>query len=205
MTTASPTPGPASMTTPKQRPPAALPPPSAVELPLPRMQGSPYAVVMVCLGNICRSPMAQVVLTEKLLRLGLAGQVTVRSCGTGDWHVGQEMDPRASATLKSAGYDPTLHRASHFDASWLDAADVLLVMDRTNLQDVCGAAPDRATQDRVLLFRCFDPVASDNLDVPDPWYGEERGFQTVLDLVERTTDALAEQLQLVLRREDQRT
>lgn len=149
--------------------------------------------------------MAQVVLTEKLLRLGLAGRVDVRSCGAGDWHVGEEMDPRASSTLEQAGYDPTLHRASHFDASWFDTSDVLLMMDRTNLRDVCAAATDQAAHERVLLFRCFDPVASDDLDVPDPWYGGDRSFETVLDLVERTTDALAEQLQLVLQREGQRT
>lgn len=140
--------------------------------------------------------MAQVVLTEKLLRFGMAERVEVRSCGTGDWHVGEEMDARAAAALAAAGYDPSLHRASHFDSSWFDSSGVLLAMDRANLRDVCAAAGTEELRRRVLLFRCFDPEASDgDLEVPDPWYGGPRGFTTVLDIVERTTDVLVEQLQ----------
>jgi protein-tyrosine phosphatase len=83
---------------------------------------------MVCLGNICRSPMAQVVLTEKLSRRGLADRVVVRSCGTGTWHVGEEMDQRAAAALAASGYDPSLHRAAHFDATWFESSDAILAM-----------------------------------------------------------------------------
>jgi low molecular weight protein-tyrosine phosphatase len=165
------------------------------ELPPPRQPESPYVIAMVCLGNICRSPMAQVVLTEKLLRLGMAERVEVRSCGTGDWHVGEEMDSRAAASLAAAGYDPSLHRASHFDASWFDSSDLLLAMDHTNLRDVCAAAGSEDLRSRVLRFREFDPDATDDdRDVPDPWYGGPSDFAAVLDIVERTTDVLVEQL-----------
>jgi protein-tyrosine phosphatase len=167
------------------------------ELPPPRQPGSPYVIAMVCLGNICRSPMAQVVLTEKLSRLGLADRVVVRSCGTGDWHVGEQMDPRAAAALAASGYDPTLHRASHFDATWFESSDAILAMDRSNRRDVFRAADRPEVLSRVLLFRTFDPEADAEAEVPDPWYGGSGRFDEVLDMVERTTDGLVERLQLL--------
>ncbi len=165
------------------------------ELPPPRQPESPYTIAMVCLGNICRSPMAQVVLTEKVRRAGLGSAVEIRSCGTGDWHVGEPMDHRAAAALSAHGYDPSLHRAAHFDASWLDASDAVLAMDRANLRDIRAAAANPSQLDRVRLFRNFDPEAAADAEVPDPWYGGPDGFEEVLAMVERTTDALVEQLQ----------
>jgi protein-tyrosine phosphatase len=164
------------------------------ELPRPRRPGTPYVIAIVCLGNICRSPMAQVVLTEKLSRVGLANRVVVRSSGTGDWHVGEEMDARAAAALTESGYDPSLHRASQFDASWFDSSDAILVMDQANRRDVSSLAGGDALG-RVLLFRRFDPEADAEAEVPDPWYGGPRDFAVVLDTVERTTDGLVERLQ----------
>jgi protein-tyrosine phosphatase len=170
---------------------SSVPPP---ELPQPRRPGTPYVIAVVCLGNICRSPMAQIVLTEKLSRVGLASRVVVRSSGTGDWHVGEEMDARAAAALAASGYDPSLHRASHFDTSWFESSDAILVMDGANHRDVSSLAPSDA-RGRVLLFRSFDPEADADADVPDPWYGGTRDFAAVLDTVERTTDGLVEHLQ----------
>ena len=89
-----------------------------------------YRIAFVCLGNICRSPMADVVLTARVEEAGLADRVTVASSGTGDWHVGHPMDHRAAATLAAAGYDPTRHRAQQFAASWLDEFDLVLAMDK---------------------------------------------------------------------------
>lgn len=168
--------------------------PSAAELPPPRDPGSPYTIAMVCLGNICRSPMAQVVLTEKLRRVGLGSDVEIRSCGTGDWHVGEPMDHRAAAALSARGYDPSLHRAAHFDATWLEVSDAVLAMDRANLRDIHAVAGDQAQLDRVRLFRTFDPEADHNAEVPDPWYSGPDGFDDVLAMVERTTDVLVERL-----------
>ncbi|WP_208542846.1 low molecular weight protein-tyrosine-phosphatase [Nocardioides euryhalodurans] len=151
-------------------------------LPAPRTPGH-YRIALVCLGNICRSPMAHVVLERQLAEAGLAGTVAVTSSGTGGWHEGNPMDERAAATLSGAGYDPTRHRARTFDQDWHDAHDLVLVMDLANLRDVGGAG------ERVRLFRDFDPVEPGG-EVPDPYYGGDAGFQEVLRMVERTSTSL---------------
>ena len=93
--------------------------PSAAELPSPREPGAPYRVCLVCLGNICRSPMAETVLRAELAAAGLNGAVVVDSAGTGDWHVGDAMDPGARSALASRGHDGSAHRARQFQPSWL--------------------------------------------------------------------------------------
>jgi len=141
-----------------------------------------YAVALVCLGNICRSPMADVVLQRRVEGTG----VEVRSAGTGDWHVGQPMDRRAAGTLARHGYDPSRHRAQQVGPDWLDRFDLVLAMDESNLRDLGGGT------DRVRLFRDFDPAGTG--EVPDPYYGGEEGFEEVLTMVERTADVLADEL-----------
>lgn len=148
---------------------------------------------MVCLGNICRSPMADVVLTQRVDEVGLAGRVTVNSCGTGDWHVGNPMDERAAATLRAHDYDASLHRARQFAPAWVLDHDLVLCMDESNLRDVRRVSPD-AEPDRVRLFRDFDPVEPGS-EVPDPYYGGEQGFEEVLAMVERSCNALVAALQ----------
>jgi protein-tyrosine phosphatase len=166
----------------------------SAELPAPRDPGATYLLGLVCLGNICRSPMAQVVLERRLVDAGLASRVHVESSGTGDWHIGEPMDRRAAATLAGAGYDPSRHRARQVDAEMVREYDAVLVMDESNLRDVRRLARDGAPE-RILLFRCFDPAADgDDLEVPDPWYGGPRGFDDVLAIVERTSDTLVELL-----------
>lgn len=164
----------------------ALPPPG----------GPPYRVGFVCLGNICRSPMADVILSSLLDDAGLAAEVEVSSCGTGDWHVGQPADPRAAAALAQAGYDPADHRAHQLDATWLDR-DLVLAMDAKNLRDITRG---RGADQRVRMFRSFDPLAPEHpgpsdLDVPDPWAGGDEGFLEVLAIVERTCRCLLAELQ----------
>lgn len=165
-----------------------------VTLPEPRNPDSPYAVALVCMGNICRSPMAATVLRERLHQTGLDQRVRVGSSGIGDWHVGQPMDRRAAATLAEHGYDPSSHRAKTFDASWFDRYDVILVMDDGNHEDVLAQATDDRERSRVLMFRVFDPEADGDLVVPDPWYGGVDGFEHVLAIVERTVGQLVQQL-----------
>ncbi|MGY2701016.1 low molecular weight protein-tyrosine-phosphatase [Nocardioides sp. HB32] len=156
--------------------------------PEPRRPGS-YRVALVCLGNICRSPMAHVVLAAKLADAGLDDRVEVTSAGTGGWHVGNPMDRRAAATLAAAGYDPTHHRAQQWAGTDdLDAQDLVLAMDAQNLADLGGRS------DRVRLFRDFDPLEPGG-DVPDPYYGGDSGFEEVLAMVERTTAALVAALE----------
>jgi len=159
-----------------------------------------FRVALVCLGNICRSPIADVVVNAELRAAGLSDRVEVTSCGTGTWHVGERMDSRAADVLSAAGYDPSRHRARHFGADWHDH-DLILVMDRANLADVLAELPaDR--HDRVRMFRSYDPdvTAGDPAevpDVPDPFYGGPEGFDDVLAIVERTARRLVQELALV--------
>jgi protein-tyrosine phosphatase len=157
-----------------------------VTLPPPRVPGR-YAIALVCLGNICRSPTAHVVLEARLAEARLDDRVVAHSSGTGDWHIGRPIDRRAAATLSAAGYDPSRHRARQYDASWLDRHDLVLAMDHENLADLGGRS------ERVALFRDLDPVGTGE-DVPDPYYGGDDGFAEVLTMVERTSDALVEAL-----------
>jgi protein-tyrosine phosphatase len=155
-------------------------------LPPPRVPGR-YAVALVCLGNICRSPTAHVVLEHRLDSAGLGDRVVVHSSGTGDWHLGRPMDRRAAATLTAAGYDPTRHRARQYHPSWADDHDLVLAMDAANLADLGGRS------ERVGLFRDFDPLEP-GAEVPDPYYGGSDGFAEVLAIVERTCDHLVAEL-----------
>jgi protein-tyrosine phosphatase len=150
----------------------------------------------MCLGNICRSPTAEVVLRTRAAAVGLAGVVSIDSGGTGDWHLGDPMDSRARSVLHSSGYTMTRHRARRIDADWFDSRDLFLAMDRANLTNVRAMAPDPVTADeRVMLFRAFDPFADElDAEVPDPYYGGMDEYRRVLTIVERTADALIEQL-----------
>lgn len=159
-------------------------------LPPPRQAGR-YALALVCLGNICRSPTAQVVLERRLDDAGLDDRVVVRSAGTGDWHVGHPMDRRAAATLTASGYDPSRHRAQQYAGSWGGEHDLVLAMDHDNLADLGGRS------ERVGLFRDFDPLDA-GADVPDPYYGGDDTFAEVLAIVERTSDTLVSELAAVL-------
>jgi protein-tyrosine phosphatase len=155
-------------------------------LPTPRTRGR-YSLALVCLGNICRSPTAHVVLESRLADAGLADQVTVESSGTGGWHVGKPMDRRAATSLSGAGYDPSRHRARQYDDAVADDFDLVLAMDHDNLHDLGGRT------ERVGLFRDHDPIGTGE-DVPDPYYGGADGFADVLAIVERTATALVEEL-----------
>lgn len=165
------------------------------QLPAPRSAGA-YRIAVVCLGNICRSPMAEVVLSARVADARLADDVTVVSAGTGDWHVGEEMDDRAARLLAREGYDPTRHRAQQVPAAWLEVQDLVLAMDRQNLLDLRSLGA--AEPERVRLFRDFDPDGGG--EVPDPWSGGEPGFLDVLAMVERTSAALVDGLESILRR-----
>ncbi len=156
---------------------------------------TPYRIAVVCLGNICRSPMAHVVLEDRLAKTGLDDRVEVASAGTGGWHEGEAMDPRAAAVLRASGYDPSGHVARTFNTDWFAENDLLLAMDASNQADMSDQAPTVAEQSRVRLFREFDPEAGEGDDeVPDPWYGGDAGFAAVLAMIERTTDQLVAQL-----------
>jgi protein-tyrosine phosphatase len=167
-------------------------------LPPPRDPGTPYRIALVCLGNICRSPMADVVLNDRLERAGLDRDVEVSSAGTGGWHVGNPMDRRAAALLTAHGYDASRHQARQFGAHWFTEHDLVLAMDESNLADLVGEFGDALDEpERLMPFRAFDPRARDGdpvPDVPDPFYGGPDGFDEVLAIVERSARALVRDL-----------
>jgi protein-tyrosine phosphatase len=163
---------------------------------LPAPTGTPYRIAFVCLGNICRSPMADVVLTKLLDDAGLTTKVEVSSSGTGTWHLGEPMDPRAAAQLLAEGYDASEHRAQKFEPSWLEQ-DLVLAMDAKNLADITDG---QGVGDRVRMFRSFDPLVGGSedpaeLDVPDPFYGGDDGFADVIAIVERTCRRILTELE----------
>jgi protein-tyrosine phosphatase len=155
-----------------------------------------YRIALVCLGNICRSPIAEVVVTARLEEAGLGDAVEVVSAGTGDWHVGDPMDRRAAAVLTAHGYDASRHRAQQVGTAGLDTADLVLAMDADNHADLLALTELGLSADKLRMFRDYDPRATDaDRDVPDPYYGGDDGFDTVLALVERTATGLVAALQ----------
>jgi protein-tyrosine phosphatase len=167
-------------------------------LPGQRQPFGPYRVCLVCLGNICRSPMAEAVLREELAQAGLAGAVTVESAGTGDWHVGERMYGSAADELARHGYDGSGHRARQIEPSWLGGYDLLLAMDAANLADLSRMARGSDAVGRVRLLRSFDPAltADDPFggEVPDPYGGHPAEYARAFDLIHAAAKGLAQQL-----------
>jgi protein-tyrosine phosphatase len=163
-------------------------------LPPPRDPALPYRVCLVCLGNICRSPMAETVLRDGLARAGLDGAVEVDSAGTGDWHVGGPMNPSARAALARRGYDGSAHRARQYERSWLAQHDLLLAMDASNLATLrrLAGAVDGAR------IRLFAEVAGGDGDIPDPYGGSAAEFDHVLDLLAAATPVIVDRLAQLL-------
>jgi protein-tyrosine phosphatase len=154
-------------------------------------------VATICTGNICRSPMAEVVLQQLVAAdPDLAGHVTVTSAGIANWHVGDEMDPRARRALERAGYTRTGSRALYASADYLDDQDVVVVMTREHLASVGERLTNPGT--KVLLWRqLIDPTSE--LDVADPYYGDDREFDACLGVLTQGAEHLIDQLrELVL-------
>ena len=139
--------------------------------------------------------MAEVILRDELAAAGLAGKVDVDSAGTGDWHLGEAMDPGARAELSRRGYDGSAHEARQIQPSWLADYDLLLAMDRSNLASLRRmAAGDSELTGRIRLMRSFDPDAAAHAEVPDPYNGGPEEYAEVFDLVEPAARGLARQL-----------
>ncbi len=174
-----------------------------VNLPPQRTDGR-YRVTVVCTGNICRSPTADVVLSVLIAEAGLGDLAEVDSYGLGDWHVGGGMDDRSARALAAAGYDPDGHRARQLPRGWADDYDLVLAMDDGHLDDLrAQAAAAGHPADQVQLFRDFDPVDPGG-NVADPYYGGPDGFEEVLAVVERTSAAIVTALSRDLSRDQSR-
>jgi len=151
------------------------------------------AVLFVCLGNICRSPTAQAVFQHKVNQRGLADRIRVDSAGTGDWHVGAPPDRRALAAARSRGYDMSGLRARQVSARDFMNFDYVLAMDNANLRELERLRP-RDHGGEVDLFLRYGKSTGGVLEVPDPYYGGESGFEFVLDLIEDASEGLLERI-----------
>jgi protein-tyrosine phosphatase len=141
------------------------------------------------MGNICRSPTAHGVMDKLLRDAGLAGKVVIDSAGTGAWHVGELPDSRSRAAAAKRGYDLT-HRARKFIATDFDRFDLVIAMDRDNYDSLQRLARGRTHVPPIRMLCSFDPGAPEGAEVPDPYSGEDDGFEEVLDICERGCNGL---------------
>lgn len=180
---------------------------------VPETPAERYHVLVVCTGNICRSPMGEIVLRDRLERAGLGERVVVTSAGVSDEEEGNGIDPRARRALVGAGYDVHEHVAHQVRAGELGDVDLVLAMTaahETALQRLLGRRADEGPGSRpeLRMWREFDPeVGGDaaasgprsDLDAPDPWYGGEQDFDDTLGTVERASGPLVDHVRRALR------
>lgn len=159
-------------------------------------QKSELKVMMVCLGNICRSPMAAAVLENRTKELS-SPKFVVTSSGTGAWHVGEGPNPKSKLTWERAGYDYD-HTAQQFKQSMFRDQDLLLVMDKSNFDNVSQLSFDNSDIQKIFYLRQFDPQLKQlnpvtdylKLEVPDPYYEPISAYQEVLVMVEEAVTGL---------------
>lgn len=147
-------------------------------------------ICVVCLGNICRSPMAEVVIRARLADAGVAA--VVDSAGTGAWHVGGPADPRAAAALRRRGYEAGDHVARQLSRRDIAERDLVLALDSWNLHDIERLAGGPKAG-RIRLLSSYAPGVVPR-DVPDPYSGDDGDFDQALDLIERAAEGLANDL-----------
>jgi protein-tyrosine phosphatase len=163
----------------------SAPTPALRALPLP-VPGHPYRIVFVCTGNICRSPMAEVITrtmaeaTKLVDGSTLGTRLIVTSAGTGSWHEGEPMDPRTGVALQRAGYPDHPHVAHQISTAALEQADLGVALDRGHQQTLRSLGRDSS---QLALLRSFDRSAGAAADVPDPYYGDAAGFDDCLRLI----------------------
>ena len=145
-------------------------------------------ILMVCLGNICRSPLA-----EGIMRSKLSEDFIVDSAGTGGWHAGELPDKRSIATAKNRGLDITNQRARQFKKSDFEIFDHIFVMDNSNYKDVLALAPNEEAKSKVKLI-LNEIFPNENVDVPDPYYGGQEGFENVFDMLDQACEEIARKL-----------
>lgn len=155
------------------------------------MVKNPYPILFVCLGNICRSPLAQGVFESLISERGCAKQFHVDSCGTGAWHVGELPHEDSQRVAREKGFSIADQRARQLSPEDGENFELIVCMDRSNERDAKKVVKPGA---RLVLLREFDPVP-DEIDVPDPYFGGPDGFYTVYDIIERSCRELLDTLQ----------
>ncbi len=155
-------------------------------------QSKPIGVLFVCMGNICRSPTAEIVFRDRATRAGLVDRLRIDSAGVGDWHVGQPPDERAIVHGRRRGYDLSELRARQVTREDFARFDWILAMDQRNLRALEALKPE-SYEGHLCLFLDFAPHLGVR-EVPDPYFGAADGFETVLELAERASEALLERI-----------
>ncbi|MCW5910050.1 MAG: low molecular weight phosphotyrosine protein phosphatase [Cyclobacteriaceae bacterium] len=143
-------------------------------------------VLFVCLGNICRSPLAEAVFKHKIQKLNLQHRISADSCGTGNYHIGDQPDPRTIKIASKNGVE-IRHEARQLSAADLSTFDHLFAMDQNNLKGILRLPGADRHAHKIKRMREFDPQGPG--DVPDPYYGTLQDFQYVYDMLDRTLDA----------------
>ena len=143
---------------------------------------------MVCLGNICRSPLA-----EGLLRSKLPARFGVDSAGTGNWHVGHAPDKRSIEIAKLNQLDISAQRGRQFSISDFDDYDYIYAMDTSNYRDLIALAPDEIAKSKIRLI-LNELFPNENMDVPDPYFGMHNGFEQVYAMLNKCCDIIARNL-----------
>ena len=151
-----------------------------------------HRILFVCMGNICRSPTAEGVLREMAERRGVADRFHIDSAGTGDWHVGNPPDQRASQAARERGIDITSQRARQVDAGDFELFDLVIAMDRANQLALLELAGLNHSSKVRLMLEYSEQWTGE--DVPDPYYGGDHGFDLVLDLIEEACSNLLDEL-----------
>ena len=149
----------------------------------------PIKILMVCLGNICRSPLAEGILASKLPK----NKFTVDSAGTGSWHIGHAPDERSIAVAKKNRVSISHQKGRQFSKSDFDSFDYIYVMDHTNYQDVLELAENNEQKDKVKLI-LNELFPNENVDVPDPYFGLPNGFQIIYNMLDEACDVIAKKL-----------
>ena len=153
----------------------------------------PVRLLFVCLGNICRSPLAEGVFLHLAREAGVADLFETDSAGTGAWHVGEAPDPRSVEAAARRGVE-LRGRARSVQAADFSTFDLILGMDSDNIRNLERLRKTEATRARVVLLREFDPDSEGDLSVPDPYYGGPDGFDRVFDIVHRSCTTLLREL-----------
>lgn len=156
------------------------------------MSGHRYTVMTVCTGNICRSPMAEIILRKEFADRGLSDRVDVESSGVSDEEYGHPIDPRAVRVLQHRGYEiPAHHFAHRIDRDEIERTDVFLPMTASHMRALLRQLP-QSKRSAVHMYRSFDPNLpkpmagrEDEIDLVDPWYGGPHEFEVAIDQIEQ--------------------